>query len=521
MNKKYCSENLHQEINREYETVINHKEKPRILIVTPEVTDLPEGMGNAAHIITAKGGGLGDISASLIHYLNASNRYELHVVLPKYDKSIKDLADITNEEIDRLAIILSGKGIHLINDSAFSYISNPYQDHIVHTRIRRAFAMQRFVINELLDKLKPDVVHCNDWMTGLIPPAAKAKGIKTLFTLHNIFTEKQTLMDIELSGLKPMEFAENLYYDVFPENIKENWSKYFSNNPVDFTASAIYAADIFNTVSETFLHELTENVFEDIVPQSIYKTIKDKAEEKRAFGIINAPNDKICPELLPNIVNFSVNNVIEKKVLNKLDFQEQMGLPKEPDTPLFFWPNRLYYQKAPDLLLDIAEYLIHKYQMQLAVVANGDPLIEEKFKLLDRKYKAIAYRTFNDNLSNLGKAGSDFILMPSRYEPCGIPQMEATRFGTLPVIRATGGLKDTILHLDFINDTGNGFVFHQISKEGLEFAVKEALMFYAQPFSVRKKNIQRIMRQSKEDFNLEKTAGKYIELYDKLISGNF
>lgn len=508
---------IHVEIDREFAKMLKDSTKPKILIVTPEVTELPEGMGNAAHLVTAKGGGMGDISASLIHYLNENSVYELHVALPKYDNRIKGVSKITDQEIDRLSIILSGKGIHLVNDSAFSYLDDPYQEHKVHSRLRRCFALQRYVINDLMDLIQPDVVHCNDWMTSLIPCAARAKGVKSLFTLHNIFTEHQTLKDIELSGLKPRDFAQYLFFEVFPENILANWQLYFTTNPVDFTASGIMACDWFNTVSPTFLEELVQNIFSDIVPASIYEAIRDKVAQGRASGILNAPNDKIDPRILPNIVNFGTSSVMEKKPLNKIAFQEAVGLPVEPNVPLFFWPNRLYYQKSPDLLLDMADFLIHKYQMQIAVVGNGDRAMEEKLRALDRRYRNIAYRPFKENLSNLGKAGADFILMPSRYEPCGLPQMEVPRFGTLPVVRSTGGLRDTITQLDFVSGKGNGFLFRDINRESLEASIKEALMFYAQPASVRKRNLQRIMKESMERFNLKITAGEYMDVYDRLI----
>ena len=119
---------MHRDISTEYKKIVRTSTKPKILICTPEVTELPEGMGNAANLVSAKGGGLGDISAGLIRNLNENNDYDLHIALPKYDSKIKHVADITNRQIDRLAVVLSGRGIHLVNDSAFSYINTPYED---------------------------------------------------------------------------------------------------------------------------------------------------------------------------------------------------------------------------------------------------------------------------------------------------------------------------------------------------------------------------------------------------------
>lgn len=515
---KTSTEDMSMQISRQYKDVFGKSARPKILLCTPEITELPEGMGNAANLIAAKGGGLGDISASLVRHLNESKEFELHIVLPKYDRSIKHMAAITSQEIDKLAVVLSGRGIHLVNDSAFSYLRNPYEDNILHSPIRRSLSLQRHVINLLLDYVQPDIVHCNDWMTGLIPAAARAKGIKSLFTLHNIFTEKQTMMEIEASGIRPLDFVEWLYFERYPDNIKENWQTHFQVNPVDFTATGIYAADYFTTVSETFLMELRENMFPDIVSKPIYEMIKMKYENGRAAGILNAPNDTINSKVMRDIINFNKYNMMEKKAENKKLFQQKMGLPRAAEVPLFFWPNRLYMQKGPDILIDNLDYFLKKYKLQIAVVANGDKKLESVLRKYSSSHSSVAYMNFEESLSNLGKAGADFILMPSRYEPCGLPQMEALRFGTLPIVRATGGLKDTIRHLDLEKNTGNGFSFLIADKAGLEYGIREAMQFYQLPPELKEKQLQRIMSESKRKFNLKKTAEKYMNIYDLLLS---
>lgn len=515
--ENHAVESVGKEISREYNQVFKKSGKPKILICTPEITELPEGMGNAANLVAAKGGGLGDISAGLVRHLNESQEFELHVVLPKYDRSIKHIAAITSQQVDQLAVVLSGRGIHLVNDSAFSYIDNPYAENIIHTPMRRSLVFQRHIINNLLDFIQPDVVHCNDWMTGLIPAAARAKGIKSLFTLHNIFTEKQTMMEIETSGIRPLDFVEWLYFENYPENIRQNWKEHFRTNKVDFTATAIYASDYFNTVSETFLQELVENMFPDIVPRSIFAMIRQKYEQGRAAGILNAPNDTMNSKVLRDIINFNKYTMTEKKAENKLLFQERIGLPHKKDVPLFFWPNRLFFQKGPDILFDNLEYFLKKYKMQIAVVANGDKKLETRLEKFSAKHPQIAYQHFDESLSNLGKASADFILMPSRYEPCGLPQMEVLRFGTLPVVRSTGGLKDTIQQLNVNENSGNGFTFMFADREGLDYGFQEAMAFYKLPLNVKEKQLQRVMSESKRRFNLQKTAEKYMNIYQKLI----
>ncbi|MBS3740974.1 MAG: glycogen/starch synthase [Candidatus Cloacimonetes bacterium] len=517
MAKNRKSKTLDQEIEQEYRQVFDKREKPKILLCTPEITELPQGMGNAANIITAKGGGLGDITASLIKYLNDKNEYELHIVLPKYDKSIQKIADLHSQQIDRMAVVLAGRGIHLVNDSAFSYINTPYEHSSIHTPLRRSLVFQRYIINNLLDYLQPDVVHCNDWMTGLIPAAARSKGIKSLFTLHNIFTEKQSLKDIELSGIKPMDFTDWLYFEEYPD-LENNWQYHFENNQVDFTASAILASDCFNTVSENFLKELVAGEFPKVVPQSVFEMIKMKYEENRAYGILNAPNDNVNAEFMSDIINFTREDIEEKKPENKKLFQEKMNLPLEPNVPLFFWPSRLYYQKAPDVLVDNMEYFMKKYDMQVAVVASGEKKIEKKLRKLMREYNRVSFIPFVPQLSTLGKAAADFILMPSRYEPSGLPQMEVLRLGTLPVVRATGGLKDSIKPLNLKENTGNGFVFEIPDRTGLEYGIRRAVDFYKKEDDVKYPTLKRVMKEGREKFNMRNTANKYMQIYDKLIA---
>ena len=324
-------------------------------------------------------------------------------------------------------------------------------------------------------------------------------------------------MDIELSGIKPMDFLEWLYFEQFPGDIKKTWKQQFKTNRVDFTCSAVFAADIFNTVSKSFLEELRLRSFGDILPEPLYQVIREKYEAGRAAGILNAPNDNVNPKVMPHIYNFNRYTMSEMKAKNKELFQQKMRLPVEPDVPLFFWPNRLYYQKAPDILVRHIPYFLSRYPLQIAVVASGDRIYEQSLRQLARQYPRLAFYPFDEALSNLGKAGADYILMPSRYEPCGLPQMEGMRFATLPVVRATGGLKDTVEHLNAAQNTGNGFVFEILDKAGLEFGVREALAFYALPSEIRNAQLQRVMSQSKRKFNLRNTARSYMNLYNILL----
>lgn len=490
------------------------RKRPRILICTPEITELPEGMGNAAHTIRAKGGGLGDISAGLIRYLHEDERFELHVVLPKYDAKFRDFANVTTRELDLLVPLLQRKGVHLVSDSAFSNLHAVYEDSAAHPRVRRAEAFQRYIINQLLDELRPDVVHCNDWMTGLVPAAAREKRIKSIFTLHNVFTEYDSPAAVDRMGIDVRRFMAHLYMESFPEGWRDNWN----SNRIDFTASGIHAADVVNTVSPTFLHELTRGDFDNIVPPSVRTAIRVKDEHGRALGILNAPSDTVDPRLSKHIIAYDETDLMEKKAENKALFQERMGLRQEAQAPVFLWPSRIYDQKGPELLLAIAKRMVDQHGAQIALVANGEPELERMFqKLALASQGRISQRYFREDLSELGKAGSDFVLMPSLYEPCGLPQMEGPRYGTLPVARLTGGLSDTVLPLDIDNDSGIGFVFEDFSPEALEGAMLRAIEFHRLPFDTRRRVLERVMRESFDRFSLANTAKQYIRVYESFL----
>jgi len=472
-------------------------------------------MGNAANFVRAKGGGLGDISAGLIDHLYRADRYDLHLAMPNYRAKFRSGAHLTSSELDKRTRTLGRRGIHLVNDSAFSYLEDIYADSTAHPRIRRAEAFQRYVINHLLGTLRPAIVHCNDWMTGLIPAAARAKGIHSVFTIHNVFTELETAKNIDRSGIDVRSMLGHLYFEYWPTDPVDTWEK----NRVDFTASGIHAASLVNAVSPTFLEELVRGDFPEVVVPSIRSALRAKHAAGRAIGILNAPGDGIDPRRARHILRFGPENVVPRKAENKAILQHRVGLDIRPEAPLFFWPSRLYTQKAPELLLAVASSFVIRHDAQFLVVANGDLEIERRLRMLALRHRgAVVHRPFDEELSEVAKAGADFVLVPSWYEPCGLPQMEGPRFGTLPIVRATGGLKDTVPPLDVENGTGIGFVFDELSADALSVAMRSAVGFRACNETVRAEILGRIMLEAAQRFSLARTAEHYMDVYDRLIA---
>ena len=496
--------------------------RPRVLLVTPEITELASGFGNLSNVVSAKGGGLADISSALIDEMMKMG-LDVHVAIPKYERQIREYSQISQRELDRLASIFKGpKRIHLVQDSLFSHIRDVYEKHGANDALHRSIAFQEKVINTVLSEAMPAhgkmLVHCNDWMTGLIPAAARERGFKTLFTIHNIYSEKKTLRELEAMGIDVSRFFDELYLEAHPDSVPNPWESI----GVDFLLSGIKASHFVNTVSPTFLKEIVNGYFPDIISWQTREEFKAKYYAGCASGILNAPKANAHPAIGKGlVVNYDETSFIEGKKANKQAFQEQMGLDVNENAPLMFWPSRLFSQKGPELLAAIAQPLVDMYRednLQIAVVANGDFGWERIYgQIACASHGRIAYANFDANLSELGKAAADFILMPSLYEPCGLPQMEGMRYGALPIVRATGGLKDTVQHLDLEKDTGNGFVFNDYVSDAFWWACMEALKYYRLPEKRRHKIIRRIMQEGINNFNLEKTTMRYIRVYEELL----
>jgi len=493
------------------------QKKPRILIVTPEITYLPNGMGNMSNRMKAKAGGLADVSATLVTELY-NHGADVHVALPHYRKMFNiDVGKLMQNELRVYLNNLSSERIHLAEDRAFYYCDSVYSNY-GNENYKIALAFQREVINNIIPKVKPDLIHCNDWMTGLVPAYAKRVGIPCLFTVHNIHTNKVTMDMIEDRGIDAAEFWENFYFEKPPYSYEESRS----NNPVDMLNSGIFAASFINTVSPTFLDEISIGQH-DFIPEKTRREMSNKRNQGFASGILNAPDaidNPRCDESLA--MKYDENNFEEAKRVNKLKFQEECGLNVDPDAPILFWPSRLDpVQKGCQLLADILYQITETYyheNLQIAIVANG--AYQSVFKDIvnfHQLYGRVAVLDFDDSLSHLGFGAADFVLMPSLFEPCGLPQMIGAIYGTLPIVHATGGLKDTVTHLDVANNTGNGFSFNDYDPGALAWAIQEAIRFYKAPKKVKNAQIKRIMEESNQRFSHEQTAAEYVKLYEKIV----
>jgi len=486
--------------------------KPRILYLTPEISRISPLMCQKAEKLRVKSGGLADVSATLVDYL-IQDGSDVHLAIPNY----RNIFQGVGSKNDISATYSHPKSrIHLAEDRAFYRSVGPYHGNAEEIR-GAAIAFQREVINHIIPKVRPDIVHCNDWMTGLIPAACKKLGIKTLFSIHNIHRESTTLAEIESKGIDTSEFWDLLHYVHYPISFQDD----YHHNPIDLLSSAIQNADFVSTVSPTFLEEISHNRHGRI-PLSIQWDLRAKTDSGYASGILNAPDPSYNPALDDALFeNYTHSEAVHGKSQNKRALQQRLNLLENSNSPIFFWPSRLDpVQKGCQLLAEILYNITADYREDnLQLVMVGDGVYKKHFHdivshhgLHDR----VAIMDFDEELARLAFGGADFVLMPSSYEPCGLPQMIGPRYGTLPIAHNTGGLRDTVTQLSDDYSTGNGFVFDYFDASGLRWAIDQAMAFHNSHREIREATISRIMRESANYFSAEIMCEKYSDIYQKL-----
>lgn len=351
---------------------------------------------------------------------------------------------------------------------------------------------------------QPHIIHCNDWHTGPIPLLLKTKyqnrdiykRIATLFTVHNLLYQGNHGKDV----LRLLGLGEEYFH---PDRL-EFYGK------VSFMKAGLVYADILNTVSSKYAREIQ-------TPQ--YGEGMDGLLRKRAhdlYGIVNGINfHEFNPKTDPRIFRNYSSETFAEKSENKYALQKEMGLPVE-SVPLIGLVSRLVDHKGLDLLAEILDELM-KERVQLVILGTGEPYYERLFTGYKNKYpnKMAVHIGFNSILAQRIYAGADMFLMPSKLEPCGLGQLIALRYGAVPIVRATGGLADTIVDYDPFTGMGNGFSFEPYSAQMLYHTLQRAIkLFYDEPDKWEK-----LARTGMEqDFSWNRSAAEYLELYDKALA---
>ena len=348
----------------------------------------------------------------------------------------------------------------------------------------------------------PDILQCNDWQTALVPTFLAAQyhplfpGTKCMFTIHNI----------EYQG-----WADGYFFDdvlTLPENYRACLDM---NGAVNMMKGAIETAHMVTTVSETYSGQLMSAEYahgmQDVLSRAGWKFT----------GITNGIDcSTFNPETDPALpAHYTGRNLISGKGKCKAALQKEVGLPEEKDTPLMVMVTRLVEHKGLDLLRYIARRLLHEQDCQMIILGTGDAQFEQFFMDLEKEFpqRVAAKITFNLGLASRIYAGGDIYLMPSKSEPCGLSQMNAMRYGTIPVVHATGGLRDTVPPADRDGKGGLGFTFQSYNGEDFYDAVCRALDLYRD----NRKNFRALQRTCMaQDFSWDKPAEKYMEQFRKM-----
>ncbi|MBE6717963.1 MAG: glycogen synthase [Ruminococcaceae bacterium] len=462
-----------------------------------------------------KTGGLGDVAEALPAALSRIKGNQVILFLPYYGK-IKNNPNIETEYITHFTMDLSWRKQHV---GIFKYKSNKRKLKVYfidneyyfnrdreygHLDDGERFAYFSKAILESLIKLKikPDIIHCNDWQTAMVPVFLhafyneKLGNAKTVFTIHNI----------EYQGLcHPYFLGDTLGLDGSYE------SKLTYKDNINFMKGAILSVDALTTVSKTYANEIKYPYYAHGLSPII---------EEHAFkldGVVNGINlDTNNPETDQALFcNYNKKTFIEGKAKNKEELQKKLGLDVRSDVPLIGMVSRIVSHKGFEIICDIAKELM-KWDIQIVILGTGDPSFENMLRRIadDNKSKFSLNLCFDSKMASQIYAASDIYLMPSKSEPCGLSQLIAMRYGTVPVVNATGGLKDTVIPFDGA-DNGTGFNFQTFSRGDLLDALRRCLEVYGGNKSAWNKIVTNAMEY---DSSWDKPAGEYMEIYTKIMT---
>lgn len=459
-----------------------------------------------------KTGGLADVAGSLPKELKKAG-VDIRVVLPLYG-TIDQTYRSQMEKITEFYVDLDWKhqytGVYqLIFDNVTYYFldnkeyfdrSYPYGFDDDAERFIY-FSKASTLLSKEID-FKPDIIHTNDWHTAMVNVFVNDfrhgdsyyDDIRTVFTIHNL--KYQGVFDpayMKLAGLDGGYFNENdlKYYDA-----------------INFMKAGIIHATAVNTVSENYAREIHYPFYgeglDGVIRQYDYKL----------SGIVNGIDySQWNPETDSFIdVNYDIDS-IDKKVKNKLALQELYGLPQREDVPMIGMVTRLSEMKGLDLVRYILDELLEE-DIQFVMLGTGEYTYEEMFKYFAWKYpeKMASRIYFGGEEAHKIYAASDFYLMPSISEPCGISQLIAMRYGTLPIVREAGGLKDTVIPYNEFTGEGTGYSFANINAHELLFTIKNAIDVYKNDRDNHNRLIKNAMKQ---DIDWKKSAEKYLQLYEQ------
>ena len=465
-----------------------------------------------------KSGGLGDVMEALPAALQRIEGNEVLLILPFY-KKIKDNPKYATELVAELTVSLGWRnqycGIRRLlgreDGVQVLFVDNDYyfggREGAIYGDLddSERFAFFSKACLEAMNTVGfiPDVIQCNDWQAALVPVMLNAwfrpafPNTRTMYTIHNV----------EYQGWADMHFFDDVL--ALPWEYR---SVLEMNNAVNVMKGAIVSADLVTTVSETYARELMYPYYahglDGILTEASWKLtgITNGIDT----GVFNPETDKALGH------HYNADSFVEGKAAVKAALQEEVGLPQKPDAPMMAMVTRLAGHKGLDLLCYCARRLLMEEECQLVIVGTGEKQFEAFFKELAAEYpdRVSAQIRFDLGLASRVYAGADIYLMPSKSEPCGLSQMNAMRYGTVPVVHATGGLKDTVPGCDENGQGGLGFTFQSYNADDFLAAVKRCIHLYRDNRDGFKALQYTDMTQ---DFSWNKPAKRYMDLFHQML----
>lgn len=463
-----------------------------------------------------KTGGLADVVGSLPKYFN-KEEFDVRVMIPKYqaipEEYKQKMIYVTHfyinlawrsQYVGIMMMEYEGVKVYFIDNEYYFSGWSPYGDIKFDLEKFAFFSKAALSALPSID-FRPDIIHCHDWQTGLVPVYIKDvfvqnpfyHGIKTIMTIHNLkfqgVYDMKTVKDF--SGLSAYYFA--------PDKLE-------AYGDANYLKGGIVYADYVTTVSETYAEEIKTPFFGEKLDGLI------RARSNSLCGIVNGIDYNEYNPATDKMIyaNYNARTFRKEKVKNKLALQEELGLEKDPKKFMVGIVSRLTDQKGLDLVDCVIEEICAP-DMQLVVLGTGDPKYENLFRHFEWKYsdRVSASIYYNNERSHKIYAACDAFLMPSLFEPCGLSQLMSLRYGTIPIVRETGGLKDTVEPYNEYESTGTGFSFCNYNAHEMLATIRYAKHIY---YDRRREWNKMIDRAMATDYSWNNSARKYEDLYNRL-----
>ncbi|HEX7878059.1 MAG TPA: glycogen synthase GlgA [Candidatus Eisenbacteria bacterium] len=469
----------------------------------------------------AKAGGLADVSAALPAYLDRAG-HDVRPFVPLYQSINWDRYGLTPVEGCQGIGIRMGEATFTVDLMTGRLPGSTLDVYFVHCpplfgrpgiytsdpdEHRRFLLLSRAAI-ECLQRMgfSPDILHVHDWATALVP-----LYLKTVYAWDKLFAATRTVLTIHNIGYQGT-FGTEILKDLNPIGTQYFDGDDLKNGRVNLLKTGLVHAHQLTTVSPTYAREIQTPEF----GYGLDGILRMRSENLE--GILNGVDYEAWnPETDPHLPAHYGPADLSGKGVCKEALLSAVGLAPTSQAPVVGIVSRLAHQKGLDLLFEPIPALLQRREFRFVVLGNGEPKYEEFFGNLVSRFpgRAAFYSGYHEKLAHLIEAGSDFFVMPSRYEPCGLNQMYSLKYGTIPVVRKTGGLADTVTMYDPATGRGNGVVFEHFTAEGAYWALDTAMNLYGEP-----RHRERMIRNGMAaDFSWETEGARYVALYRRLVGG--